>query len=153
MIEGKDLIITDPCYIAKDEDWGETFNWEDYDIEPFTQYEWDRTGYGDGSPEVFSVPSSYNPFDYLEKMGEGDEGLLSLRENIGECGVDSGSFGVFILEEALSYNPDFLNELPEDCYCIIRNFTGDIYRARDKKGYTHFILKPEDPKVRPIITD
>lgn len=32
---GKDLIITDPCYIAKDADWGESFNWEDYCIEPF----------------------------------------------------------------------------------------------------------------------
>ena len=34
---GKDLIITDPCYIAKDEDWGESFNWEDYCIEPFSE--------------------------------------------------------------------------------------------------------------------
>ena len=40
-VKGKDLIITDPCYIAKDADWGESFNWEDYCIEPFSEYEWE----------------------------------------------------------------------------------------------------------------
>jgi hypothetical protein len=30
---GKDLIITDPCYFAMDADWGETFNYDDYNIE------------------------------------------------------------------------------------------------------------------------
>lgn len=154
---GKDLIITDPCYIAKDADWGESFNWEDYCIEPFSEYEWEDTGYGDGSPKVFSIPTYYNPDDFLEKMGEADdeelEELEDQREYIGECGVDSGSFGVFLLDEALSYNPKFLDSLPKNCYCVIRNFTGTVYSAHDEEGYTHFILKPTNPITRPIITD
>jgi hypothetical protein len=154
---GKDLIITDPCYIAKDEDWGESFNWEDYCIEPFSEYEWEDTGYGDGSPKVFSIPTYYNPDDFLEKMGEADdeelEELEDQKEYIGECGVDSGSFGVFLLDEALSYNPKFLDSLPKNCYCIIRNFTGTVYSTYDDEGYTHFILKPSNPITRPIITD
>jgi hypothetical protein len=154
---GKDLIITDPCYIAKDADWGESFNWEDYSIEPFSEYEWEDTGYGDGSPKVFSIPTYYNPDDFLEKMGEADdeelEELEDQKEYIGECGVDSGSFGVFLLDEALSYNPKFLDSLPKNCYCIIRNFTGTVYSAYDDEGYTHFILKPSNPITRPIITD
>jgi hypothetical protein len=154
---GKDLIITDPCYIAKDADWGESFNWEDYCIEPFSEYEWEDTGYGDGSPKVFSIPTYYNPDDFLEKMGEVDdeelEELEDQKEYIGECGVDSGSFGVFLLDEALSYNPKFLDSLPKNCYCIIRNFTGTVYSAYDDEGYTHFILKPINPITRPIITD
>ena len=154
---GKDLIITDPCYIAKDADWGESFNWEDYCIEPFSEYEWEDTGYGDGSPKVFSIPTYYNPDDFLEKMGEADdeelEELEDQKEYIGECGVDSGSFGVFLLDEALSYNPKFLDSLPKNCYCIIRNFTGTVYSAYDNDGYTHFILKPTNPITRPIITD
>ena len=154
---GKDLIITDPCYFAKDADWGESFNWEDYCIEPFSEYEWEDTGYGDGSPKVFSIPSYYNPDDFLEKMGEDDEEtmdeLLNLRTDIGECGVDSGSFGVFLLDEALEYNPNFMNTLPKNCYCIVRNFTGTVYSAYDNDGYTHFILKPTNPITRPIITD
>lgn len=154
---GKDLIITDPCYIAKDADWGESFNWENYCIEPFSEYEWEDTGYGDGSPKVFSIPTYYNPDDFLEKMGEADdeelEELEDQKEYIGECGVDSGSFGVFLLDEALSYNPKFLDSLPKNCYCIIRNFTGTVYSAYDDEGYTHFILKPINPITRPIITD
>ena len=155
---GKDLIITDPCYIAKDADWGESFNWEDYCIEPFSEYEWEDTGYGDGSPKVFSIPTYYNnPDDFLEKMGEADneelEELEDQKEYIGECGVDSGSFGVFLLDEALNYNPKFLDSLPKNCYCIIRNFTGTVYSAYDDEGYTHFILKPTNPITRPIITD
>jgi hypothetical protein len=154
---GKDLIITDPCYIAKDADWGESFNWEDYCIEPFSEYEWEDTGYGDGSPKVFSIPTYYNPDDFLEKMGEADdeelEELEDQKEYIGECGVDSGSFGVFLLDEALSYNPKFLDSLPKNCYCIIRNFTGTVYPAYDDEGYTHFIFKPTNPITRPIITD
>ena len=154
---GKDLIITDPCYIAKDADWGESFNWEDYCIEPFSEYEWEDTGYGDGSPKVFSIPTYYNPDDFLEKMGEADdeelEELEDQKEYIGECGVDSGSFGVFLLDEALSYNPKFLDSLPKNCYCIIRNFTGTVYPAYDDEGYTHFIFKPSNPITRPIITD
>lgn len=154
---GKDLIFTDPCYIAKDEDWGESFNWEDYCIEPFSEYEWEDTGYGDGSPKVFSIPTYYNPDDFLEKMGEADdeelEELEDQKEYIGECGVDSGSFGVFLLEEALKYNPKFLDSLPKNCYCIIRNFTGTVYSAYDDEGYTHFIFKPSNSTTRPIITD
>jgi len=154
---GKDIIITDPCYIAKDEDWGESFNWEDYCIEPFSEYEWEDTGYGDGSPKVFSIPTYYNPDDFLEKMGEADdeelEELEDQKEYIGECGVDSGSFGVFLLDEALNYNPKFLDSLSKSCYCIVRNFTGTIYSAYDDEGYTHFILKPTNPITRPIITD
>ena len=154
---GKDLIVTDPCYIAKDADLGESFNWEDYCIEPFSEYEWEETGYGDGSPKVFSIPTYYNPDDFLEKMGEADdeelEELEDQKEYIGECGVDSGSFGVFLLDEALSYNPKFLDSLPKNCYCIIRNFTGTVYPAYDDEGYTHFIFKPSNPITRPIITD
>jgi hypothetical protein len=154
---GKDLIITDPCYIAKDADWGESFNWEDYCIEPFSEYEWEKTGYGDGSPKVFSIPTYYNPDDFLEKMGKADEEELGeledQKEYIGECGVDSGSFGVFLLDEALKYNSKFLDSLPKSCYCIVRNFTGTIYSAYDEDGYTHFIFKPSNPITRPIITD
>ena len=151
-VDNKDLIITDPCYIAKDEDWGEVFDWETFGIgDPcFSQYEWEDTGYGDGSPKIFSIPAYCDPSDYVERLRESDE---DVREDIGECGVDSGTFGVFILKEALKYNPEFLNTLPKSCYCVIRGFTGVICSAYDEQGYTHVILKPENPKERPNLTD
>ena len=154
-VEGKDVIITDPCYIAKDEDWGDSFNWEDHYIEPFSEYEWEDTGYGDGSPKVFSIPSYYDPSEFLKKMSEEGEReeLENLKEYIGQCGVDSGSFGVFLLDEALEYNPNFLDSLPNTCYHIVRDFSGIIYSAYDEEENTHFILKPFNPIIRPIITD
>ena len=157
-VKGKDLIVTDPCYFAKDNEWCNEIDPFEYKLgEGFTEYEWEDTGYGDGSPKVFSIPTYYNPDDFLEKMGEADdeelEELEDQKEYIGECGVDSGSFGVFLLDEALSYNPKFLDSLPKNCYCIIRNFTGTVYSAYDDEGYTHFILKPTNPITRPIITD
>jgi hypothetical protein len=60
---------------------------------------------------------------------------------------------VLLLDEVLKYNPKFLDSLPKNCYCIIRNFTGTVYSAYDDEGYTHFILKPTNPITRPIITD
>ena len=155
---GKDIIITDPCYFAMDADWGETFNYDVYSIEgSFTEYVWDATGYGDGSPKVFSIPTYYNPESFVEKLTGDDEGerdeVLNLMETIGECGVDSGTFGVFLLEEALKYNPNFMNSLPESCYCIIRNFSGSVHSTYDEEGNTHFILKPNNPIERTIITN
>ena len=158
---GKDLIFTDPCYIAKDGDWGDSF---DYKVEGigypgFTEYEWESTGYGDGSPSVFSIPTYCDPEDFLKRMDieKEDEFIVDdiegKKEYVGECGVDSGSFGVFLLDEVLKYNPKFLDSLPKNCYCIIRNFTGTVYPAYDDEGYTHFIFKPTNPITRPIITD
>ena len=151
-VEEKDLIITDPCYISDSLDWGNSFDYDDLIIKDphFSVYEWEETGYGDGSPIVFSIPSNKNPEKYVENIGVDDD---YDREDLGECGVDSGSFGVFILEEALSYDPNFLESLPENCYRIIKNFTGTVYSGRDSKGYTHFILQPEDKTERIIITD
>lgn len=150
-VENKDLIITDPCYIALDKDWGEVFDYDDYYVEDphFSQYEWEETGYGDGSPRVLQVPQHMTPKEFLEELIDSDEE----REEIGECGVDSGTFGVFILEEALKYNPEFLDKLPKTCYCIIKNFTGIVYKEFDSNEYVHFILKPDNLQEYSLITD
>lgn len=148
-IEGKDLIITDPCYFSSDSDWGDSFDYDERIIKDphFSVYEWEETGYGDGSPIVFSIPSNKNLEKYVKNLGDCD------REYLGECGVDSGSFGVFILEEVLSYNPSFLESIPKNCYYIVKNFTGTVYSVYDSEEYTHFIFQPEDKTERIIITD
>jgi hypothetical protein len=151
-IKEKDLIITDPCYIALDKDWGESFNYDDYVIDSpeFSQYMWESTGYGDGSPKVLNVPSQTTPEEYINDLVELDE---DDKDIIGKCAVDSGTFGVFILEEVLKYNPDFLDELSKSCYHIVRNFSGIVYTGYDEEEYIHFILKPEDSQKYSIITD
>ena len=97
------------------------------------------------------IESEYIAFHY--STDEMIESLEDLKEYVGECGVDSGTFGVFLLEEALKYNPNFMNSLPGSCYCIIRNFSGSVHLTYDEEGNTHFILKPNNPIERTIITD
>ena len=56
-VRNRSLVITDPCYIAKEEEWGkgEAFDWEESTINSsiFTDYIWDDTVGGDGSWRVF----------------------------------------------------------------------------------------------------
>ena len=42
-----DLIVTDPCYFAKDDEWCNEIDPFEYKLgEGFTEYEWEDTGYG-----------------------------------------------------------------------------------------------------------
>jgi len=162
-VENKTLIITDPSYIAKDENWGTEFDWDVNTItEPeITDYVWVSSGYGDGSPEVFELERDVCIDEYFEDLGkarkdmddETENELLSIRNVIGEYGIDSGTMCVMILDEALSYNPDCLEDLPETCYCIIDDFTGTIESFTDCQGYNHFVLTPTNTREPLIVTD
>jgi hypothetical protein len=141
----KDIIITDPCYIANRNDWGTVFDWNTYKISNsnFTNYLWDYTGRGDGSWEVIGLKEILNRVE-LEKFIDGFETSLNnfsindlksreeLRkyieksERLGRFSVDSGTFGVFCLDEVLKYDPTFLRDHGIWLYTIINNFTGTI---------------------------
>lgn len=141
----RDIIITDPCYIANRGDWGTTFNYETYKISNpiFTNYIWDCTKRGDGSWEVVGLKDILNRVE-LENFIDGFENSLTrfyisdlesreeLRkyieksERLGRFSVDSGTYGVFDLEEVLKYNPVFLRDHGIWLYTIIKNFTGTI---------------------------
>ena len=61
-VRESDIIITDPCYIAKRGDWGTIFDWEHYKISApeFTEYIWTYTGQGDGSWMVIEMNDILN---------------------------------------------------------------------------------------------
>lgn len=105
------IIITDPCYFAKDEDWNDGFITQEYLINPdlgFTDYIWIYTGFGDTTGVVLS--------------SENEE------RQLGTFGVDSGSYGVFYLSEVESYNPgktEYFRKHP-GLATIIKNYSGDI---------------------------
>ena len=140
------IIITDPCYFAKDEDWGEDSNFDYVTSEisspEFTKYVWVNTGIGDGTWKVIQMKDilcQRDLEDHILKVQEcfdSDiskvtnqlklEKLFGLRTPIGTVGVDSGSFGVFYLNEVLKYNPNFLADIDSSCYTIIKDFTGLI---------------------------
>lgn len=150
----KDIIITDPCYIANRKDWGTSFNWDSYKItDPiFSTYLWDYTGCGDGSWEIVRLKEILNRVE-LEKFIEKYETSLTnfvvndiksrveLRncieksEHLGRFSVDSGSYGIFCLDEVLKYNPAFLRDHGIWLYTIIPDFTGTVQIQNKDNGF------------------
>ncbi len=161
LLRERSIIITDPCYVAKEKEWGEgeTFDWEKSTINSplFSEYIWEDTGSGDGSWDVFEVdhrlgegglmnfvddyaialknvddfPNDENYKNILKK-------LESQQTKVGNFSADSGCIGVFYLDEVLKYNPDFQSGLSNNCYTIIKDFAGRIiiYSAED---YFHIL--------------
>ena len=84
-----DIIITDPCYVAKDNDWDHVFNETNLKKLGFTNYIWESTIYGDWSCTTVRI----NPDNSKEKIGK-------------FC-ADAGLVGVFLLSEVLKYNPEY----------------------------------------------
>jgi len=148
-ITNKTIVITDPCYIALDKDWDENgaFNYGEYKITDnhFTDYIWQSTGFGDGSfavnqtNKILSQGELEKHIDdllkttraFIESPTSVDrqisyENLVRQSKNVGRFCVDSGTFGVFILDEVLSYNPNFLSDYGDWCFAIIEDFTGNI---------------------------
>ena len=134
-VENKNLIITDPCYIAKDEDWGSDFDWEYNEIKVpgFSDFLWIPSGWGDGSPQVNEIDRDVDLDEYVDNLtsarDRGDEEeeqeLLSIVNNIGEFGIDSGCMG----------------------------FSGTVDYITDLLGYNHIVLDSTDKEEPIIITD
>lgn len=102
-----DIIITDPCYIAKDDDWPDFLD-AAYDgeneIKTFIERD---TIYGDWSCTVFDTIS---------------------RKEIGTFCADAGFVGIFDLKEVMAYNPsfDYHTERPWTT-TLIKDFEGDVW--------------------------
>ena len=121
------IIITDPCYISTGNTWGREFDWKTYTISlpEFTNYLWSSTNVGDGSWKVSEMnkitseltledfiekleDAYYNFFEYASLENESKlENLIQSRKTIWKFCVDSGSYGVFYLDEVLKHNPRF----------------------------------------------
>lgn len=101
-----DIIVTDPCYICKDDDWSKSNYGDDMNKLGITNYICRDTIYGDWSCTTFNTDTN---------------------EAIGEFCADAGMVGVFLLDEVLKYNPDFNYhiEIPWTT-TLIKNFDGDV---------------------------
>lgn len=157
------IIITDPCYIVKnDKDWGgvDGFDYNNNTVSPLTgisNYLWEDTGVGDGRWKVSKMKDilglmelekfvedieeayySFNSDPSIENQIKLDD-LICKRETIGRYCVDSGTFGVFYLDEVLKYRPDFLVEHGDWCYTIIEDFTGEVDVYTDSREQKHFL--------------
>ena len=114
-VENKTIIITDPCYIIKDnsQDWEKCKYGDDMKrLDNITNYESSVTIYGDWSCTVY----------------EGNIEQHSNNSNeLGKFCADAGMVAVFELDEVLKYNPNFDNHTDRKwTTTTIPNFTGEI---------------------------
>ena len=163
----RSIIITDPCYFANDSDWGEGFDYESLIINDslgFSNYVWEPTGTGDGSWVVYglnSIKGQIELEDHINKVRhslgiyKNDinvrnridlHKLLQEESPVGRFCVDSGTFGIFYLDEVLKYCPSFLADTGEWCYTIIPDFIGLVevdgaITGSDEGDFRDFCIK------------
>ena len=107
-----DIIITDPCYIMKeDDDWATCAYGENMEALGITHYMTRDTLYGDWSCTTFDTDT---------------------KEAIGEFCADAGLVSVFLLDEVLKYNPEFDYHL---------NYKWMVTWIKDFKGTVEFVVK------------
>lgn len=173
------IIITDPCYIIREDrkwspdeedDWGKSDYGQDMEALGIKNYITESTIYGDWSCTTYvtnnphgavndlaSISKYFN--DKYEEFGgyktitdeqyknlcsECDEKQDSLNleaEAVGRFCADAGLVSVFLLDEVLSYNPDFEEWMVEHPWCVttIKDFNGDVEYVVDVAGDAHIV--------------
>ena len=107
--ENEDIIITDPCYVIKEntDDWEKCEYGDKMEVLGIKNYKVRDTIYGDWSCTTFNTDT---------------------KEPIGKFCADAGLVGVFSLKEILEYNPDFNYHVERKwTTTLIENFTGDVW--------------------------
>lgn len=118
-----DLLLTDPVYIIRKErgeDWGRLLS----------------DGFDHAAMHYLGIT------DYVSgEIGEDSVRIVTdgSGNKIGSFCSDSALFCVCDLNQVLAYNPDFLTayEKYPDCFCVIRDFDGEIGIVTDETGSSH----------------
>lgn len=156
------IIITDPCYVVKDEDWDKCEYGKRLDVLGFTNYVSESTIYGDWSCTTYSTPRKdvenqieelfkldADRWDSFREYGEDSaqvkiyddkiaEASVGLKE-IGRFCADAGMVCVLSLSEVVKYDP----ELPKwiathpRCVTVIPDFDGVIDYYVDSNEEAH----------------
>lgn len=85
---------------------------------------------------------SEEQYESLCKECDSKQDALNLKvENIGHFCADAGLVSVFLLDEVLAYNLDFLKWAEEHSWCVtmIKDFDGDVKYYVDEAGDAHII--------------
>ena len=110
-----DVIITDPCYVVKDEDW---------DKLGFTNYISESTIYGDWSCTTFAMPIE----DLKDVIDNPDSIEGKEYSAIGNFCADAGTVCVLSMSEVSKYNPEYpkWRETHAWCVTVVPGFDGVI---------------------------
>jgi hypothetical protein len=120
------IVITDPCYIDTKDDkiWSgddiNIFTGKGLEKMGFTSYIWDDTIYGDWSCTTFQIKEESK--DKKTTQLENSD----IEKSIGNFCADAGLVGVFLLDEVLKFNPDFLHKDGDHAATVIKDFDGDV---------------------------
>lgn len=146
-----DIIITDPCYIIKDDsdDWSKCGWGENMRVLGLTTYISESTLYGDWSCSTWSTPRK-DVEAQLEELNTLGRARWELMKQYGEDSVqakiyddkiaDAGMVAVFLLDEVLKYNPDFDYHINREwTTTLIKDFDGEINYYVDNEDDTHII--------------
>lgn len=118
ILNNKAIVITDPCYIVKDEDKRNTgYNLENLSVFGFSDYISRNTIYGDWSCGLYRIVGK-------EKYKKVTDVPQECYHQIGSLCADAGMVCVVYLDELLTYNLDFIKQYAQRCYSILP--TGSI---------------------------
>ena len=127
-----DIIITDPCYIIKDnsDDWDKCGWGENMGILGFTTYISEYTLCGDWSCSTWSTPRK-DVEAQLEELNTLGRARWELMKQYGEDSVQAKIYddkmAVFLLDEVLKYNPDFDYHINREwTTTLIKDFDGEV---------------------------
>lgn len=166
-VEDKTIIITDPCYIVKDDkDWDKSDWGYEMSALGLTNSIVTDTKYGDWScktlkgsdiEDVRNIWNSkyfdfWNKYNFSELTDEEKSKLLDefnqfskeydKKYCLGNFCADAGLVGVFILDEVLTYNPNFNYHIDKPwTTTVIQNFTGTIKFNEVKISETEFEVR------------
>lgn len=140
------IVIVDPEKFAKETDLGNKIDINLTRISPnlgFRNMFFTETGIGNCFLTFYRVDE---PKEYYQKGHEVylQETIIkafagNIKPQAGQISVDSGSVGVFYLEDIEKYNPGALKGLkPWVDYIVLRNFRGRVGYIRDQYGVIHF---------------
>lgn len=140
------VVIVDPEKFAKREDLGKKIDTKLTRLSPklgFHGLFFSETGVGncfltyhkvDNTKEYYQNGSENYVKDAISKAWSG-----YIKPENGQISSDSGTVGVFLLEDIKNYNPEALNDLKKGSdYVVIPNYKGKIGYLRDKYGMIHF---------------
>lgn len=158
-VENKTIIITDPCYIIKENPFEypyteelykkmEKDEWQklcsDYRKWDEDHDDWDKCDYGENM-EALGI-TNYESRSTIY----GDWGCTTYNtdtaEELGQFCADAGMVAVFELDEVRAYNPDIDEWIKKHPWCVttIKNFTGnvnievvDLEDQVDEEGYMY----------------
>jgi len=133
------IIITDPCYF--DGNFNELI--ESYECDEnlnklgFSSYIINDTIWGDWRCKVYKLKKPLNN-KYVEEMSEEGYEEYLYPDTLGTFTADAGLVSVFLLDEVLTFNPNFKELLSKKPWLatVIKDFDGDVeYKVIDDIAY------------------